>query len=538
MGYTFCREWLNMASHRNSGTLKEKLQEEFLSCKICLESLRRPKALPCLHSFCEACLKDYVRRHPGGRPGYFPCPMCRKDTYIPEGGVEEFQDNFFLLSLSDTLLEDDDEGWPERGLLDTSSSSSGSLSSLQTSVSSPPRHLYPPSPREQRHRNYDWYFGKVSRDASEDWLLAPGYPRGTFLVRQGEASPGTYTLSVRDYDELRGYLAKHYKIMTRRSPDHSCELYYITKSRTFISLADLVKHYQDAADGLCCKLSQTCAKPRSLLWSMERGKQDEFCTSKSTLHLTKRLGSGQFAEVWLAKWNGSKDVAVKMQKMDCVSTASFLDEAQILKTLQHPNIITLLGVCCEKEPIYILTEYMVNGRLSLYLREGAGQNLTVTQLIYIGAQIADAMAYMEKEGFIHRNLGARNILVGLQNRVKVAGCGMTRTKDDPDFNFRRGLKMAIKWMAPEVLSYNKHSTKADVWSFGVVLMEIFTYGKEPYEGMPSKEAFESVQSGYRMPRPEICPPEVYDVILSSWQTNAHSRPSFDFLNTFLHDYET
>lgn len=144
--------------HRNSGSLKEKLQEEFLSCKICLESIRRPKALPCLHSFCESCLKDYVRRHPGGRPGFFPCPMCRKDTFIPEGGVESFTDNFLLLSLSDSLLEDD--SWDSSGLLDTSSSSSSglssssSLSSLQC-PSSPPRHLYPPSPREQRHRNYE-----------------------------------------------------------------------------------------------------------------------------------------------------------------------------------------------------------------------------------------------------------------------------------------------------------------------------------------------------------------------------------------------
>lgn len=337
---------------------------------------------------------------------------------------------------------------------------------------------------------------------------------------------------------MRGYLAKHYKIVTRRPPDLSCELYYITKSRTFSSLADLVNHYQSSTDGLCCKLTQTCAKPRSLLWAMERGRQDEYTSSRETLHLIKRLGSGQFAEVWLAKWNGTKEVAVKMQKMDCVSTAAFLDEAQILKTLQHPNIIGLLGVCTEREPVYLLLEHMINGRLSLYLREGPGQNLAVTQLIYLGAQVADAMAYMEKENFIHRNLGARNILVGVQNRIKVAGFGMTRTKDDPDFNFRRGLKMAIKWMAPEVLTYNKHSTKADVWSFGVVLMEIFSYGKEPYEGMPSKEAFESVQGGFRMSRPEICPTEVYDVILNCWQNNAHSRPSFDFLNTFLHDYET
>ena len=77
-----------------------------------------------------------------------------------------------------------------------------------------------------------------------------------------------------------------------------------------------------------------------------------------------------------------------MQKVDCVSTAAFLDEAQILKTLQHPNIITLVGVCSQHQPVYLLTEYMVNGRLSLYLREGAGHTLAVSQLIYIGAQVS------------------------------------------------------------------------------------------------------------------------------------------------------
>ncbi|XP_012945499.1 tyrosine-protein kinase SRK2 [Aplysia californica] len=506
--------------HSNDSLLKEKLQEEFLSCKICLEPLRRPKALPCLHSFCELCLKDYVRRNPGNRPGYFPCPMCRKSTHVPHLGVEGFPDNFVLLSLADTIQE---ESWTPPG-----------LGHHQTS---PPRSLYPPSPREQRHRAHEWYFGKVSRNASEEWLLAPDYPKGTFLVRQGEMSPDTYTLSVRDCDELRGYLVKHYQILTRRLPESGRECYFITRSRVFQTLADLVKHYQDSVDGLCCKLASTCAKPRSLIWAMERGKEDEFVTTRSTLHLTRRLGGGQFAEVWLAKWQGATDVAVKIQNATKVTTAAFLDEAQILKTLQHPNIVELRGVCSEFEPVYLLMEYLPQGQLSRYLRD-VGSNLGLTQLIYIGAQIADAMAYMEKEKFVHRNLGARNILVGEQNRIKVAGFGMTKAVDDPDFNFRRGLKMAIKWMAPEVLLYNKYSTKADVWSFGIVLMEIFTHGKEPYEDKGSKEAFESVQDGYRMEKPDFCPQEVYDVMLTCWQSNAHSRPSFDFLNTFLHDFES
>ena len=122
-------------AHRSS--LKEKLQEEFLSCKICLEPYLRPKALPCLHSFCEHCLRDYVRRHPGQRPGHFPCPICRKDIQIPDGGITNFQDNFVLLSLSDTLEEE--EVWQDPNLHQLS----------------PPRTLAPPTPLEQKLRNYE-----------------------------------------------------------------------------------------------------------------------------------------------------------------------------------------------------------------------------------------------------------------------------------------------------------------------------------------------------------------------------------------------
>ncbi|XP_069104674.1 proto-oncogene tyrosine-protein kinase Yrk-like isoform X2 [Argopecten irradians] len=534
-----CSEWLTMARSTNRASLKEKLQEEFLSCKICLEPFIKPKALPCLHSFCEHCLRDYVRRHPGEKPGHFPCPMCRKDTPIPLGGICDFQDNFLLLSLSDTLDEENNDDNTEHWNNITNSPSSGFLSVNQNHQVSPPRTLAPPTPQETFLRGLDWYFGKVSRHASEDWLLSPGYPKGTFLVRQGEAAPDTFTLSVRDCDELRGYLVKHYKIYTQRSNDLRGEDYYfITPKRMFSSLSDLVSHYSDSADGLCCKLAQTCPKPRSLLWAFERGKQDDYATARESILLIKKLGSGQFGEVWLGTWHSSRQVAIKMQKKDAVSTAAFLDEGQILKTLEHPNIIKLLGISNEAEPIYLITEYMLNGRLSMHLREGQGRDLGVTQLLWIATQIAEGMTYMEKEKFVHRNLGARNILVGDMNVVKIAGFGMTKLVDDPDFNFRRGLKMAIKWMAPEVLMCNKYSTKADVWSFGIVLIEIFSYGKEPYEGLGSKEAFDNVQHGYRIPRPEACPPAVYDVILQCWNANPPSRPSFDFLNTFLHDAQS
>ncbi|WAR27446.1 LCK-like protein, partial [Mya arenaria] len=229
--------------------------------KICLEPYRRPKALPCLHSFCEHCLSDYVRRNSGSRSGYFACPMCRKE------------DNFILLSLSDTLHEDDSgEIWQKDGY-----------------PLSPPRSLAPPTPLEVQLRQYD-------RNASEEWLLSSGYPKGSFLVRQGEASPDTLTLSVRDCDELRGYLVKHYKILTRRQ--NRTEYFFITPKRMFDSMSEMVEHYLESADGLCCRLSQVCSKPRSLSWAQDRGKEDDYSTHRDTVTLVRRLGSGQFADVW------------------------------------------------------------------------------------------------------------------------------------------------------------------------------------------------------------------------------------------------
>lgn len=496
-------------------SLKEKLQEEFLSCKICLESFRRPKALPCLHTFCCHCLNDYVRSHVSLKPGYFSCPMCRKDIRVPDGGIQEFQDNFLLLSLSDTLAEDD-----------------VCHNQYHQQLSSP-RSVVPPSSLEQKLSQYKWYVGKVSRTASEEWLLSTGNPNGTFLIRQGVASPDKLTLSVRD--ELHGYLVKHYKICCQQiGLANVC--YFINVKKLFPSLVELVDHYSEAADGLCCKLTQACGKPRSLYWTHERGMDDSFTAPRDSVKLLKRIIIGQFADVWLGKWY-ERDVAVKIQRPDTVKMAAFLDEAIILKTVNHPNILKLLAVCMSKEPVFLVTEYMSHGRLSLYLRDGKGRELQVTQLLWICAQIADALAYLEKEKFIHRNIGARNVLVGEHDKVKLAGFGMTKCADDRDFNFRNGLKMAIKWMAPEVLLYNMYSTKADVWSFGVLMMEVLTQGREPYQGMRSKEAFEHVQQGYRMPKPDTCPMAVYDLILLCWSINPPSRPNFDFLNTSLQDWK-
>lgn len=99
----------------------------------------------------------------------------------------------------------------------------------------------------------------------------------------------------------------------------------------------------------------------------------------------------------VARWHSSRDIAIKIQKKDAVSSAAFLDEAQLLKQLQHPNIIKLLGVSSETTPIYLLLEYMVNGRLSNYLREGKGHELGLSQLLWIAAQVSVWWRERERE---------------------------------------------------------------------------------------------------------------------------------------------
>lgn len=386
---------------------------------------------------------------------------------------------------------------------------------------------------EKSIESEEWFFDKISRKESEKLLMTTSYPRGTFLIRRSQHNSDGFSLSIRDYEIDKGDNVKHYKIKITELGE-----YYVTSQKKFNTLYELIKYYSDAANGLCHKLTLICPKPNPPVWDLSSETKDEWEISKSSLNFIHKLGSGNFGDVWYGKWKGSKEVAIKTLKTGTMDPEAFLQEAAIMKKFRHEKLVSLYAVCSREEPIYIVTEYMVNGSLLEYLRKHDDKTLKFSNLIDFAVQVASGMAYIENKQLIHRDLAARNILVGENNIVKIADFGLARVIEDSEYTARQGAKFPVKWTSPEALLYGKFSIKSDVWSYGILLYELVTYGQVPYPGMHNREVIEQVNRGYRMPKPlnYDCPDSVYNIMLQCWDSDPERRPTFEFLFGYFDDY--
>nr|DAC81822.1 TPA_exp: Frk [Scyliorhinus canicula] len=375
-----------------------------------------------------------------------------------------------------------------------------------------------------------WFFGGIKRVDAEKQLLMAGNGNGSFIIRESESKRGDFSLSVRAEDSV-----KHYKI--RRLDGGG---FFITKRATFQTLAELVKHYMQHQDGLCTRLEAPCRKLETpVTVGLSYNTVDQWEIPRNSLKLIKKLGAGTFGEVWQGVWNDRTQVAIKTLKTGAMAKEDFLREAQIMKRLRHPKLIQLYAVCTVEEPIYIITELMKNGSLLDYLHKNQGMTLTINYLLEMAAQVASGMAYLEVQNYIHRDLAARNVLVGENNICKVADFGLARvfiTDDDAVYQAREGTRFPVKWTAPEAIHSNKFSIKSDVWSFGVLLYEIITFGKMPYPGMTNYQVIQEVGRGYRMPCPSECPPTLYEIMLDCWKDKDLDRPTFETLQWKLEDF--
>ncbi|KJE96371.1 TKL protein kinase, variant 1 [Capsaspora owczarzaki ATCC 30864] len=367
------------------------------------------------------------------------------------------------------------------------------------------------APGQSIERN-PWFHGKIGRPAAEV-LLSSGI-NGSFLVRESESTPGEYSISVK-YD---GKLY-HYRV-TREG-----DTVYVTPEHVFNNMQDLVKHHSKNADGLVAPLKHpVLKKDKPTVYGLKHGGGDKWEIDKAEIKLGRKLGAGQYGDVYEGRWKESAHVAVKTLK-ETMEVKDFLQEAAIMKKVKHEHLVQLVGVCTQEAPFYIVTEFMPNGNLLDYLRSEAGKKLDAMTLMYMASQIASGMAYLEKDNFIHRDLAARNCLVGQNNLVKVADFGLSRLVED-EYTAREGAKFPIKWTAPESLQYNVFTTKSDVWAFGVLLWELSTYGETPYPGVELSQVLDKIETGYRMPKPKGCPDEVYALMLQCWQWKPADRPTF------------
>lgn len=224
---------------------------------------------------------------------------------------------------------------------------------------------------------------------------------------------------------------------------------------------------------------------------MSYNTKDEWEIPKSSLVRDKLLGAGQFGEVWRGTWNGTTPVAIKTLKEGTMKPEAFLAEANIMKKMIHAKLVQLFAVCTKEEPIFIVTELMSKGSLLEFLR-GDGRSTPMATLIDMSAQVAQGMAFLERHNCVHRDLAARNILVGDNNICKIADFGLSRAIEEDIYEAHEGAKFPIKWTAPEACLKNQFSVKSDCWSFGVVMMEMVTYGKQPYPGMTNAQVFSTI----------------------------------------------
>ncbi|XP_053824858.1 tyrosine-protein kinase Fer isoform X2 [Vidua macroura] len=308
----------------------------------------------------------------------------------------------------------------------------------------------------------DWYHGAIPRIEAQELLKQ----QGDFLVRESHGKPGEYVLSVFSDGQRRHFI---------------------------IQYADDKK------------------------WVL----------SHEDVTLGELLGKGNFGEVYKGTLKDKTPIAVKTCKEDLPQELKikFLSEARLLKQYDHPNIVKLIGVCTQRQPIYIVMELVPGGDFLSFLRKKKDE-LKTKQLVKFSLDAASGMAYLESKNCIHRDLAARNCLVGESNILKISDFGMSRQEDDGVYSSSSLKQIPIKWTAPEALNYGRYTSESDVWSFGILLWETFSLGLCPYPGMTNQQAREQVEKGYRMSAPQKCPEEIYKIMQRCWDYKPENRPKF------------
>ncbi|GAB1605789.1 tyrosine-protein kinase Fer-like isoform X2 [Argonauta hians] len=367
------------------------------------------------------------------------------------------------------------------------------------------------APVSQRLEDEEWFHGVLPREEVQRLLVSDG----DFLVRESKnkkTNEVLYVLSV----YWNGH--RHFIIQTKEEGWH-------LEGPTFPTIQHLIRNQVTKGQPVTSKSQAILTNP--ILREPWELKNDDIL-------LDMKIGNGNFGEVYKGKYKPEDRVVAVKTCRDSLTEEqrkTFLQEGRILKQYDHPNIVKFIGIAAQRKPVMIVMEYVEGGSLLLFLRKN-GRQQTRNQLVLMCENASSGMNYLESKNCIHRDLAARNCLVGENNVIKISDFGMSR--EEEMYVVSDGMKqIPIKWTAPEALNYGKYTSLCDVWSFGILMWEVFSSGLTPYQGMSNAQAKERIDAGYRMPAPQGTPEEIYELMHKCWKYDPESRPHFDEINKEL-----
>uniref|UniRef100_A0A673GE55 Tyrosine-protein kinase n=1 Tax=Sinocyclocheilus rhinocerous TaxID=307959 RepID=A0A673GE55_9TELE len=445
------------------------------------------------------------------------------------------------------------------------------------------------------HEKMPWFHGKIDREDSEQRLLRSSYVNGKFLIRQRENNGRnvSYALCLLHNNHVMHYridkdkagklsipdgkkfdtlwqLVEHYtykpdgllRVLTETCPrpSHNSEqgatggILSRIKSYSFPKPGQKKVHTENPYN-FRSNIRGELPKPNIFnteAMPMDTGEFESPYADPEELRSTTvnrsdltledgELGSGNFGTVLRGVYQMKKTqkvVAVKILKNDDNNAAvkeEMLREANVMQQLDNPYIVRMIGIC-EAENLMLVMELAELGPLHKFLQKNKHISMkNITELVH---QVSMGMKYLEEHNFVHRDLAARNVLLVTQHYAKISDFGLSKalTEEENYYKAKGHGKWPLKWYAPECMNYFKFSSKSDVWSFGVLMWEAYSYGQKPYKGMKGNEVIQMIESGERMSAPADCPPEMYDLMRKCWTYKLDERPGFSVVEPRLRHY--
>uniref|UniRef100_A0AC34QZM5 Tyrosine-protein kinase n=2 Tax=Panagrolaimus sp. JU765 TaxID=591449 RepID=A0AC34QZM5_9BILA len=356
--------------------------------------------------------------------------------------------------------------------------------------------------------HHEWYHGMMPRDEIEEMLKKDG----DFLVRQTDvAGKSRYAVSVFNKTRIRHILMSYQNGQ------------WIIRDQRKKTIIELIEHLLKTQTPV--QIDGTI-----LITPVPR---PEYYILHEHIDIGKKLGGGAFGDVHIGTWkkgNGEEvSVAIKKLKgmMHKKERCEFVKEARVMRKFKHQNLVQLIGIA-PNEPMLIILELCPGGSLQSYLK--SHPDTQKDKLIQFATDSCRGLCYLSVHKCIHRDIAARNCLLGKNDEVKISDFGLSVANTDV-LKLTQLKSMPIRWLSPETLKKGEFSTKSDVWSFGVMLWEIFSHCKsDPFPGENNAQARNKILSGHDpLDAPENMPALMHSVMKLCFTQDPASRPDFEVL---------